>query len=185
MRKVGDQTPVGEIDSERMAFDNKFYPVIERVVKTPEGALREPQLLWDRSGKRFVAAVVTDEAGRYVLVRERKFGQMRLMVSTPTGGIKQGETDEAAAAREVLAETGYTADRWYNRHIGPFVDFADKTDGGEHVLVVAKNARKITEPRDPGQELILATEAHLMQLIFGGDVPMMSVGMLLMSMRMK
>ena len=181
MRDEGEKTVVGTIVSERAVFEHPFFTVIERVVMTPEGVTREPQLLWDRRGKNFVIVVATDEEGRYVLVAERKFGQMRQFISTPTGGIKRGETPLEAGKRELLAETGYESDSWSEPSVFPLIDFADKTDGGEHVILYATGARKVAEPRDPGQKLVL-TDKHklLTRIIPLGFMPAMSIAALLM-----
>ena len=181
MRKPGEVTDVGTIVSEVKAFDHKFFPVVERVVQTPSGEVREPQLLWDRYGKQFVGAVVRDEQGQYVLVEEPKYGQMRRMVSVPTGGVKKGETLLAAAQREFLEETGYEASDWEPLCEGPIVDFADKSDGGEHHFFTARHARKVREPRSTEQKVILATSSESRVLLRSGRIPAISMAALLLA----
>ncbi len=107
MRTPGEKTEVGTIVSETKVLDNKFFPVIERVIQTPDGGTREPQLLWDRSGKVFSVAIARTPEGKFVLIREPKYGQMKQMLVVPTGAVKKDETPEQAANREFIEETGY------------------------------------------------------------------------------
>ena len=179
MHNVGEATPVGTIVSEERAFDHPFFPVLRRFVRTPEGVKRDEQLLWDRVGKNFAIAVVTDDKGNFVLVREPKYGQMKMMLSAPTGGVKKGEHMFEAVKRELKEETGYVSDSWSNTPVGPFIDFADKSDGGEHFVFFAENAYKVGEPRGLGQSVVLATRDELItEFIPSGVIPAMSVAAL-------
>ena len=69
---------VGNILTEETVLGHPYFKVVERVVVTPTGEVRDSQLLWDRRGKLFAIAVVTDESGQFILVEESKYGQMRL-----------------------------------------------------------------------------------------------------------
>src|SRR5262245_1032057 len=55
-----------------------------------------------------VVAITPDE--RVVMVRQYRHGAGRLTLETPGGLVDPGETPAAAAARELLEETGYAAD---------------------------------------------------------------------------
>jgi len=180
MRYVGEMTPVGKIISEVRKFDHQFFSVIERIVETPDGIIRDPQLLWDRGKKQFAVVVAIDTEGRYVLVEEPKYGQMCIMISTPTGGIEKGEKPLDAAKRELLEETGYVSDKWITPNISPITEFADKTDGGEHLFFYALGARKHTEA-GTNQKTITVDRSEIMtSLIPNGVVPAMSIAALLL-----
>lgn len=184
MRQAGKETSVGVITSERKVFDNPFFTVVERVVKTPEGMLRDLQLLWDRSGKQFVIGVAFNTDGKIILVEESKYGQMRRMISAPTGGIKKRESPVNALKREFLAETGYMSNTWTRINTGPIVDFADKSDGGEHFIFLGFETFKVQEPRDPEQKVILVTQDELIwRVLPSGRVPAMSIAALMLAMR--
>lgn len=182
MREVGLQTEVGEIVSEDLAYDNKFFPVISRVVKTPAGIVREPQFLLDRGGKFFAIAVACDEYDNYILVDEPKYGQMKRVLSVPTGGVKKGETPLTAAKREFLNETGYISDHWEESGLAPLIDFADKIDGGEHHIFYARNARRHQDPRDPERKVFITSKHSLMEVLRVGImcIPAMSLAALLL-----
>jgi 8-oxo-dGTP pyrophosphatase MutT (NUDIX family) len=151
------------------------------VVKTPEGTKREPQLLWDRRGKRFAIAVAIDAHGDYILVEEPKYGQMIRMVSAPTGAIRAGESPLEAAKRELLEETGYVAAHWEESRYHSLVDFADKCDGGEHCIYYAVDAVRQGEPKYSDQKVIIASKDKLIRhLIPTGIVPAISIAALLL-----
>lgn len=186
MRNAGDVTEVGSIVSEEQVFKHPFFSVISRTVQTPLGVTREPQLLWDRSGKGFAIAVVTDPDGRYILVEEPKYGRMQRMLSAPTGGIKKNETIADAARREFIEETGYDASDWQLVLVDPISDFADKTDGGGHWIVVAHDAQKVGEPKSPDQKvLVLTIEEIIREHMRKSHMPAMSMAALLFVSRAK
>jgi 8-oxo-dGTP pyrophosphatase MutT (NUDIX family) len=181
MRKIGEETEVGTIVAERRVFNHPFFPVVSRVVKTPDGTMRDEQLLWDRYGKKFIIAVVTDQEGRYVLVEEPKYGCMKRMISAPTGGMKKCEYPLDAAKREFLEETGYEAGGWrFLKATSPIVDFADKSDGGEHLIVVANNAHRVADPKNPEQKVhVLSMDEIITDYMEKGLMPAISMAALL------
>lgn len=60
----------------------------------------------------WVNVVARDEAGRFVMVQQFRFGTSALTLEVPGGMVDRGEDHGAAARRELREETGYTADRW-------------------------------------------------------------------------
>src|SRR3989344_6989380 len=155
MRSEGDITPVGKIISEKYAFNHPFFQVVERVVQSPDGEVREPQLLWDRGSRRFAIAYVVTSEGQVVVVREPKYGQMDLFHSLPAGGVRKDEEPLSAAKRETLEETGYECEKWFSVPGEPLVDFADKIDGGEHYVFLGLNARQIQKPEENNRVVVL------------------------------
>lgn len=164
MRTPGEVTEVGTIVSETKALNNKFFTVIERVIQTPDGETREPQLLWDRSGKTFAVAIAQTTENDWVLIREPKYGQMKQMLVIPTGTAKKGETPEQVANRRFTEETGYKAENWIQLRDNPVVDFADKTDGGEHYFFYGQNAVKVGEP-EKFREVVLVNAGNIIEIL--------------------
>ncbi len=178
MRTEGDITPVGTIISEKLAYDNPFFPVVERVIEDNNGDTRDPQFLWDRGSRKFAIALATTHRREIVLVREPKYGQMDLFTSLPTGGVKKDEPELEAARREFLEETGYQAKYWepFKINSNPIISFADKIDGGEHNLYYGWGADKVGEP-EKFQEVLLFKPIQLREAILSGDlkIPAISI----------
>jgi len=60
----------------------------------------------------WVNIVAVTKDGRYVLVRQYRFGPGRVTTEIPGGVIDPGEGHEEAARRELREETGYTSNKW-------------------------------------------------------------------------
>jgi ADP-ribose pyrophosphatase len=56
--------------------------------------------------------LVVDEEGRVLLARQYRHAAGQFLYELPAGRIDQGENALAAAKRELLEETGYTARKW-------------------------------------------------------------------------
>jgi len=102
-----------------------------------------------RAGDWVNVVPVTGE-GELVLVRQYRHGCRRLTLEIPGGMIDPGETPDSAAARELVEETGYRADRleslgWLNPNPALF-------DNRLH-LFLAPGAAPVAEIRnDAGTE---------------------------------
>jgi ADP-ribose pyrophosphatase len=64
----------------------------------------------------WVNMVALDEERRCVMIRQYRFGVGYATLETPGGMVDPGEDSGAAAARELLEETGYVSERW--RYLG-------------------------------------------------------------------
>ncbi|WP_241826757.1 NUDIX hydrolase [Streptomyces graminilatus] len=106
---------------------------------------------WDiLQGPRTVAVVALTEDGQGVLVRQFRPGPGKVLAELPGGLVSGGEEVEAAAARELLEETGYEAGT---------VEVVMKTylaSYATHVrhAVLARNCRKVTEPKPDAEEFV-------------------------------
>lgn len=157
MREQGEITPVGRIISERTAFDDKFFTVVERVIETPNGEIRQPQFVWDH-GKDYSLVVGISEDHHFVLLQEPKYGQMKNFLGVSAGAIKKEETPQNAARREFLEETGYLLEEVIPIKSVPMIDYADKTDGGLHHFYIGFNAKKVSEPEANRKVVLISRE---------------------------
>ncbi len=146
MAEILRQTEVGNILKENAVLDSPFFRVLSRTIRDLSGNVRE-QLIWDRRGKNFVTALAITEEGDFVMVKEPKYGQEKMMLTVPAGGIKKDETSEQAASRELFEETGYEVKSWIKVR-EDIVDFPDKTDGGQHTLFLGLGAQKVGNPEN-------------------------------------
>ncbi len=109
----------------------------------------------------WVNVIALTAARRVVLVRQFRFGCRELTVEIPGGIVDAGESSRQAAARELLEETGYAAERWTSLGaVQPNPAFLDNLC--HHWL--AEGARRIQDPRPEGGEDIEVFEADLEEL---------------------
>jgi len=76
----------------------------------PDGKVIEPYYVLHESD--WVHVFAHDAAGSVLVVRQFRYAAAALCVELPGGVIDEGESPLAAAKRELLEETGYTASEW-------------------------------------------------------------------------
>jgi 8-oxo-dGTP pyrophosphatase MutT (NUDIX family) len=138
--------------SSREIYENPWIRVREDQVTHPDGS---PGIYGTIHFKNLAIAVVPiDAEGRVILVGQHRYPLDRYSWELPEGGCPIGkETPEAAAAREVREETGYTAARW--DYLGALELSNSVTDEIGHLYL----ARDLTPgPQDPDPSEHLAVK---------------------------
>lgn len=95
--------------SSRVSFKGPVFHVTTDHVQEP-GGIRARRDVIRHSGSVVVLAV--DDRGRILLERQYRHAAQSMMWELPAGRIDEGEPVVAAAKRELLEETGYTARHW-------------------------------------------------------------------------
>jgi ADP-ribose pyrophosphatase len=98
--------------SHRVLYRGKIFSVTSDRVREPNGITARRDIV-RHPGSVVVLAV--DGAGknaRVLVERQYRYGADAYLWEIPAGRIDPGETQLAAAKRELLEETGYTARRW-------------------------------------------------------------------------
>jgi ADP-ribose pyrophosphatase len=95
--------------SSRVVYKGPVFHVTTDHVEEP-GGVRARRDVVRHSGSVVVLAV--DDRGRVLLERQYRHAAQSLMWELPAGRIDEGESVLAAAKRELLEETGYTARGW-------------------------------------------------------------------------
>jgi len=95
--------------SEVEKLANPIFRVVEARAVAPDGWEIQRHIV-QHQGSAVMLAV--DEQGRILLVRQFRLPARQYLWELPAGRIDPGETPLAAARRELVEETGYTARRW-------------------------------------------------------------------------
>jgi ADP-ribose diphosphatase len=95
--------------SSRISYKGPVFHVTTDQVEEP-GGIRARRDVVRHSGS--VVVVVVDDRGRILLERQYRHAAQSLLWELPAGRIDQDEPVLAAAKRELLEETGYTARQW-------------------------------------------------------------------------
>ena len=118
----------------------------------------------------YVVIFARTDNGEVITLRTYKHGVGGVCLVLPSGSIEKGEEPVESARRELLEETGYSADVWDS--LGSFVVHGNYGCGRAH-LFVARNARQIAEP-DSGDletmEVLLMQPAEILDAVRQGEV---------------
>lgn len=106
------QTEKGRVLSSRVSYRGPVFWVTTDQVEEP-GGIRARRDVVRHSGSIVVLAVEDRGSKPHVLLeRQYRHAARSMMWELPAGRIDEGERELAAAKRELLEETGYTARQW-------------------------------------------------------------------------
>lgn len=106
------RSPKARVLSSRVAYSGPVFSVTTDQVAEP-GGVRARRDIIRHSGSIVVLAVDNQaREPRILLERQYRHAAQAMMWELPAGRIDEGESALAAARRELLEETGYTASQW-------------------------------------------------------------------------
>jgi len=114
--------------SSRIAFRGPIFQVTREEVIEPSGIRAKRDILRHPGSVVVLAVDESRREPRVLLERQYRYAANDFLWELPAGRIDEGENELAAAKRELLEETGYTASRW-QRMIRYYASpgFADET----------------------------------------------------------
>ena len=107
------------------------------------------------------AAILAIEKNKIIMIRQFRYPHKQVL-EIPAGIRKKNETSLNCAKRELLEETGYKSDNLLYLGIGRLM--INRTNSIQH-LFVAKDAMKVSNPKEKNIKVIKITQNKLFDLI--------------------
>ena len=135
------------LSKETILKTNKFLTVEKHKVELPDGRII---LDWQKViTPDFISVVVLTSENKFLIMRQFKYAVQEISLAPVGGYIEPGEIPIDAAKRELMEETGYSADEWIT--LGNYI--VDSNRGcGTAYLFLALNAQKVVEPNNDDLE---------------------------------
>ena len=150
-----------------------FLPVVAREYRLPDGGRAE----WDIFGpEQTVAILAITPANEIVLARQYRPGPDEILDEMPGGLVEPGEEVAAAAARELLEETGYAGE--ISVVAQTWLSGASRT---RRFCAVARNAESVSSPfNEPGEfcDVVLVSLARFREHLRSGELTDADLGYL-------
>ena len=172
--KASDPVKAWEVLKTRLIYEAKpWVELFVQQVRLPNGRVVDDyhQI---RLPEYCVAYAETTD-GKIIVASQYRHGVGGECITLPAGLMEEGERPLDAMQRELLEETGYTAEHWES--MGSYVPNSNYGCGKAH-LFKARNAQKVTEPHSGDleeSEVVLFTRAELFQAITGGGIASLSM----------
>lgn len=130
--------------------DNEFLKVRQDKVKLPTGDIIDDFFVIERKNVSLIVAI--DEEKRIIIKDEYRYPIDKHLIELPGGTFDLGEKDPLAVAkRELLEETGYSADEW--ELLFTNYDYPTK-DVNQVNIYLAKNIKRVSEQQlDLGEDI--------------------------------
>lgn len=135
-----------------------FIRIDSRRYQLPNGRTTRWDIL---AGGRTVAIVAITDNGTVVLARQYRPGPARVLDELPGGMVDRGEDVLEAAERELLEETGYSAEALEVVGHSWLAGFSTI----ERYAVLARGCRRVGEPAGHDDEIIEPVERGLVDFI--------------------
>jgi ADP-ribose pyrophosphatase len=134
-------TPWKTLSRRTIHQQGRFLTLEQHAVQLPNGRVI-PDWSWIITPD-FANVVVQTAEGLFLCLRQTKYAVEGISLAPVGGYIEPGEAPLAAAKRELLEETGYSATNWIS--LGAYVVDANRGAGNAH-LFLARGAVRVADP---------------------------------------
>jgi 8-oxo-dGTP pyrophosphatase MutT (NUDIX family) len=100
---------LARVISSKTVFKGRVFNVDSDQVEEPGNVIVARQVVRHPGA---IVVLAEDDSGRVLLERQYRYAANARLWELPAGRIEKGETKLAAAKRELLEETGFTATKW-------------------------------------------------------------------------
>ncbi len=154
------------LSKKKVLESGKFLSAFQHTIQLPDGRTID-DWIW-LSMPDYINVVVVDMSGRFIMLRQSKYG-IEGQSYAPVGGfIEPGEEPLSAAKRETLEEIGYEAPQW--TFLGSYR--VDPNRGcGTAYAYLATGAEKTTEPNADdleAQEIVFLNRVEVEDALYSG-----------------
>lgn len=141
-----------DIISRREVFDaSPFLTLYRETIRLESGEVVDDYYTIDQ--RDFVVIFGMVNPREILGIRHYKHGAKRINLGLPAGYIEDGEDPLAAAQRELLEETGYTANIW--KSLGSYVVDGNRGCGHVHVFFAGDLVKKQEAHPDDLETIVL------------------------------
>jgi 8-oxo-dGTP pyrophosphatase MutT (NUDIX family) len=144
-------------------FKQPWLTVRKEKCELPNGKVMEAYYTLEYPTWVTAVALTTDE--KVVMVKQYRHGLDVVSIETPGGVVDEGESVEAAIARELMEETGYRFESY--EHLGKISANPATTNNYMHMFL-AKGGRKVAEQKlddTEDVEVLIYTIDEVKQLV--------------------
>jgi 8-oxo-dGTP pyrophosphatase MutT (NUDIX family) len=169
MGEPGGDRPPWQVLGKRRVYASPWVNVEHWAVRLPDGAVIDEHRVVDYPSEAVAILPIGDD-GRVLLIDHYRFITGTRGWEVPSGGIEPGESVAAAAARELLEETGHRAAAY--EVLGRFHPSNGSSNQVFHVTV-ARGLHRESDPLDVNETLGLAwlTPDEVRALIRANAIP--------------
>lgn len=152
-------------NTETLLTTSRFH--VERVVqKTRNGELHERAIV-RHPGAVTILPMVDEQ--HVCLIHNFRISVEQTLIELPAGTLEANEMPETTAARELVEETGYRAERW--TELTTFYTSPGIMDERMH-LFLAEDLEKVDAAREPGEEIenFVVTWTNALEMVYDGTI---------------
>lgn len=133
----------------KKVFDSNFLKVYQDTIQLPSGVVIDDYTLTQKPDVVMIVAITKDN--KIILIKEYEHGAGKILMTLPSGHVKQVEDIIEAARRELMEETGYGNGRF--SFLGNLYEYPSK-DLHRVLVVRAENVEPIKDTQHEITETI-------------------------------